>query len=180
MQVSHDPQKDKNYYQALIGMTVNLWSGLEAKGVPHWQQLLLSATYLSTLQSVSTMVQRSKPTGTPLGNPSNNLEADGRRMNGEGCGETRNIGWVCWEGSRTCCIYTWKHPSYGGSVCCSWWPGKYLLTESTLVYSSPSLVPFHCKQNDVLKLLGHNVAEGKVTESANNPQHCQSSAQWVC
>jgi len=26
-----DPQKDKNYYQVLIGMTVNLWSGMESE-----------------------------------------------------------------------------------------------------------------------------------------------------
>jgi len=75
------------------------------KGVPHWWQLLLSATHSSALQSISTMVKRCKHTRTPLGNSLYNLEEDGRRMKGEEDGEARNIGWVHQKASRTNCVY---------------------------------------------------------------------------
>ena len=42
------------------------------------------------------------------------------------------------------------------------------LQQNFLVSSSPALVPFHCKQNDVLKMLGHNAAKVDLRRSANN------------
>jgi len=140
----------------------NLWSSVECErhstpaATPPVSNIFISIT-----RSISTRVQRSKHTRTPLGNPSNNLEEDGRRTNGEGCDKTRNIGWVHGEASRMHCIYTWKHPSCSDSVCCSWWPGKYSLTESMLVCSSPLLTKwcFKTAQSQCGQIRGYRICQ---------------------